>query len=88
MEVLTPLPAEQERIQHLLDTEIELGVIKHTTHRELVEVVDRLKHDEGADSAILGCTELPLILDRDELGLPFLNTTAIHVAAIVEYCRA
>ena len=41
---------------------------------------------EAIDSLILGCTELPLILDKDEYGIPFLNTTAIHTDSIVEYC--
>jgi aspartate/glutamate racemase len=35
---------------------------------------------------ILGCTELPLILNQDEFGIPFLNTTAIHAESIVRYC--
>ncbi len=34
---------------------------------------------------ILGCTELPLILTKDEFGIPFLNTTRIHAASAVEY---
>ena len=35
---------------------------------------------------ILGCTELPLILDKEACGIPFLNTTAIHAESIVKYC--
>ena len=42
--------------------------------------------ERSIDGVILGCTELPLILDRDEYGIPFLNTTAIHVESIVRYC--
>jgi aspartate racemase len=38
------------------------------------------------DGLILGCTELPLILNKDEFGIPFLNTTAIHAESIVSYC--
>ena len=38
------------------------------------------------DALILGCTELPLILNKDEFGIPFLNTTAIHAKSIVDYC--
>ncbi len=42
----------------------------------------------GESQVILGCTELPLILDRSEHGVPFLNTTAIHVEDIVRYAAA
>lgn len=43
---------------------------------------------EAIDSLILGCTELPLILDREAFGIPFLNTTAIHVEGIVRVAMA
>ncbi|MFH2127744.1 MAG: amino acid racemase [Pseudomonadota bacterium] len=87
MEVQVPPPEDRELIQKRLDTEIELGIFKDSTREELLKIVSRMKRKQGIDSVILGCTELPLILGRDELGLPFLNTAAIHVVAIVDYCR-
>jgi aspartate racemase len=41
---------------------------------------------DGIEAIVLGCTELPLKLQEDAFGIPFLNTTAIHVQAIVEVC--
>ena len=38
----------------------------------------------GADSVILGCTEVCLLLDPDALGCPGFDSTAIHVRAAVE----
>jgi aspartate racemase len=38
------------------------------------------------DALILGCTELPLILDKAEFGIAFLNSTAIHAESIVDFC--
>ncbi len=87
LEVPVPPAEDQALIQRRLDEEIELGIIKDSTRRELLDIVARLKQAKGIDSVILGCTELPLILDRDELGLAFLNTAAIHVDAIVAHCR-
>lgn len=87
MEVAVPPAPDQELIQKRLDTEIELGIFKDSTREELLQIVSRMKRKQGIDSVILGCTELPLLLGQDELGLPFLNTAAIHVAAIVAYCR-
>ncbi|RJX31282.1 MAG: amino acid racemase [Desulfarculus sp.] len=87
MTVLAPGEKDQLLIQERLMAEIELGIVKDSTRQELLDIVRRLKESQGIDAVILGCTELPLILDRDEFGLPFLNTTAIHVQAIVEYCR-
>jgi aspartate racemase len=38
------------------------------------------------DGIILGCTELPLILHQSHFTIPVLNTTAIHVQHILNYC--
>lgn len=56
--------------------------------KEAKEFLDVKKMIErhSIDALILGCTELPLILDKDEFGIPFLNTTAIHAESIVNYC--
>lgn len=95
LEVVVPDPAEQELIHRRLMTEIELGVFRDSTRAELLAVADRLVREREADAVILGCTELPLILERDvyDVGgaarpVPFLNTTAIHVADLVAFATA
>lgn len=83
MSLCVPLPEEQRFIQEKLFSEIELGIIKDSTRQGLLAIVEKMIQREGIDSLILGCTELPLILERDVFGIPFLNTTAIHVDGIV-----
>lgn len=87
IEAVSPMPEEQALIQHLLDTEIEKGVFKDESRNRLLDIVERMRAEDGIDSAILGCTELPLILTKPEYGVPFLNTTNLHVSAIVERCQ-
>lgn len=86
MTMPVPAAADRELIHHRLFTEIELGIIKDSTRQELLAVVKRMIAADGIDSVVLGCTELPLILEGDAFGIPFLNTTAIHVEAIVARC--
>jgi aspartate racemase len=83
VEIVVPSADEQDLIHRRLMTEIELGVFKDSTRGELLAIAKRLVDTQGADAIVLGCTELPLILDRSEHGVPFLDTTAIHVAEIV-----
>lgn len=88
LELVVPDAAAQELIHRRLMTEIELGVFKDSTRAELLGIVEQLQRASRLDAVILGCTELPLILDRDDYAVggrpvPFLNTTAIHVADIV-----
>jgi aspartate racemase len=88
MSVVVPDAESQQLIQQRLFAEIELGILKDSTRQELLAIAERMVDRDGIEGLILGCTELPLILDQDAYsGIPFLNTTAIHVESIVEYCR-
>jgi len=86
MSVVVPDKEDQELIHHRLFSEIELGIIKDSTREELLSIVKRLVDKHLIDALILGCTELPLMLTKDEFGIAFLNTTAIHAESIVKYC--
>jgi aspartate racemase len=64
--------------------ELLAGIILPETRAGLLEIVGRLKDSEGIEGLILGGTELPLILrDAQPAGVRFLDTTQIHVNAIV-----
>jgi len=85
--VVVPSVADQDYIHDKLMTEIELGIFTEETKKGLLAVIERMMAQENIDGVILGCTELPLILDKSALGIPFLNTTAIHVESILNYSR-
>ncbi|MBR9982098.1 MAG: amino acid racemase [Desulfatitalea sp.] len=86
MTVIVPEKEDQALIQHRLFSEIELGIIKDSTRAELLSIIKKMIDRHAIDAVILGCTELPLILQQDEFGISFLNTTAIHAESIVSYC--
>jgi len=82
--VVVPKADEIEQIHNRLMTEIELGIIKDSTREELLAIAGRMRDEDSIEGLILGCTELPMILDKDEYGgIPFLNTTAIHIEGIL-----
>jgi aspartate racemase len=45
--------------------------------------MDRMREQSGIDAVILGGTELPLILRGVDYPLPLLDTTRIHVDAVL-----
>ena len=64
--------------------ELLKGDFRDPTRLGFVTLVERMRRDAGIDGVILGGTELPLLLRSPEVaGLPALDTTALHVAAIV-----
>lgn len=82
-----PNDAEQEYIHEHYMNELVNGVFLPETRAGLIAIARRLKTEEGIEGLILGGTELPLILrdaDSTDAGVPFLDTTQIHVKAIVD----
>ncbi|HEX8991761.1 MAG TPA: amino acid racemase [Anaerolineales bacterium] len=80
LQLVTPEEADQDYIHDKYMRELVHGEYLDETRRRLLEIVDRLIDQQHIDALILGGTELPLIL-RDETyrGIPFLDTTRIHV---------
>lgn len=89
IEVILPDSEDKELINQKLFSEIELGIFKDDTRQLLIGIIEKMIREHNIDSLILGCTELPLILTEPTYaGIPMLNTTQIHVNAIVSYCLA
>ena len=64
--------------------ELLKGDFRDETRQGFVSLVQRLRERSGIEGVILGGTELPLLLqDKTIAGVPALDTTALHVAAIV-----
>ncbi len=84
--LVVPTEQEQDYINTKLFTEIMFHTIVEDTRQGLLKIVKRLLDRESIEGVILGCTELPLILTKDEYGIPFLNTTRIHAESAVDYC--
>jgi len=88
MDVVAPNDAERAWVHERYVGELLRGDFRDDTRREFTSLVTRLRNDERIDGVILGGTELPLLLRTDTIaGLPALDTTALHVNAIVERLR-
>lgn len=87
--ILLPAPADRAWIHaHYID-ELLKGIFAAETRAGFTERIAGLRDSENIDGVILGGTELPLLLSDDEIaGLPALDTTALHVDAIVAGLRA
>jgi aspartate racemase len=54
------------------------------TKNEMLSVAQRMKNKDGIEALVLAGTELPLLLrDSGSAGIEYLDTTVIHVEAIV-----
>jgi aspartate racemase len=82
--VAVPDENDQSYIHDKYMNELIHGTILPETRERLLTIVDRMKERDDIQGLILGGTELPLILrDATARGIPVLDTTRIHVKAIV-----
>jgi aspartate racemase len=86
--VVPPNDTDRAWVHEKYVGELLKGEFREDTRRELISLVARLRGEERVDGVILGGTELPLLLPTPLIAeLPALDTTALHVAAIVQRLR-
>lgn len=86
--VVTPGDADRSWVHERYVGELLRGDFRDDTRQAFIALVGRLRGEHQLDGVILGGTELPLLLTAPDIaGLPALDTTALHVTAIVERLR-
>lgn len=83
---LVPDAAGVELVHATIFPKLEDGIVVPEDKARLIAFIEDTAARDGIDGVLLGCTELPLMIKGDDLSIPMLDTTAIHVDAIVEEC--
>ena len=82
LQIVAPEGGDVDYVHDVYVNELVKGKFLETSRAGLVAVMDRLR-SRGVDGVILGGTELPLILRGVDYPLPILDTTQIHVDAVL-----
>ena len=83
-EVIIPNEEEREIIHQVIYNELCLGNINQTSKARFINIINSLI-DRGAEGIILGCTEIPLLVNQSDIRVPIYDTTQIHAKAAVRY---
>ncbi|MDE6352835.1 MAG: amino acid racemase [Muribaculaceae bacterium] len=84
IEIVVPSKPEIDYISDKIYSELEFGVVKDSTRQRFQKIIAEMRARDGIEAVILGCTELPLILNDDNSPVPCLDTMKIHVQRIIE----
>jgi len=85
LEVMVPEKQEtRDYIQLTIKEELGTGYINNETKKNYITIANELI-ERGAECIILGCTEIPMLISKDDFKIPVFDTTKIHSQAIVEY---
>ncbi len=86
--VVPPDDADRAWVHERYIEELLRGEFRDDTRHRFISLVSRLRDEKGVEGVILGGTELPLLLPEPVIAdIPALDTTALHVAAIVKRLR-
>lgn len=84
IEVFIPDSIERELVAKRILEELENGIIKPSTLKEFQSIITRMRDEDQIEAVILGCTELPLLLNSDNSPLPVLDSVEIHINELVK----
>jgi len=84
LEYLRPSGEERERINAFIMDELVYGVMTPQAEAYFQQVIARMK-GEGCDAVVLGCTEIPLIMNDGNSPLPTLDSTRLLARAALRH---
>ena len=81
MRIITPSELEQDTINQIIFDELVIGNFTKESKHKLLNIINNYE----VDSVILGCTELPLILQQKDTNIKLLDTIEVHVEAALKH---
>ena len=80
IDFLRPSTEEREEINRIIFDDLVYGIFKPEAVAGFQRILQRMKH-EGCDAVVLGCTEIPLLMDDTNSPLPTLDSTRLLARA-------
>jgi aspartate racemase len=79
-ELVRPTPEERDEINRIIMDELVCGVFKPSSVQYFQKIMQKMK-GAGCDAVVLGCTEIPLVMNDANAGLPTLDSTRLLARA-------
>lgn len=84
IQTLIPNDEDREEVHRVIYEELPKGILKDSSRANYIEICKRLQA-EGAQGIILGCTEIPLLIQQEHVEVPVFDTTTIHATKAMDF---
>ena len=81
---LVPDAGDRAYVNRIIYDELVAGQIRDESRAGYLAIIRKLA-EQGAQGIVLGCTEIPLLVDEASAGIPLFDTTQIHAEAALNY---
>jgi aspartate racemase len=87
LEPLVPDADGRKTVDDIIWKELCLGVTKDESRDKYVRIIEDLA-EKGAECVALSCTEIPLLIQQEDVSIPVFDSTRLHSLAAVEMALA
>lgn len=84
IETIVPEVEEQQVVHEIIYNELILGKINPDSRQKYIDLINKYG-EVGAKGVVLGCTEIPLLIQQADVDVTVFDTTHIHSKAVVEF---
>ena len=84
LDVIIPNDTDRQIVHDVIYHELCLGKVNQSSKDQFIRIINKLV-DNGAEAVILGCTEIPLLVQQKDIKVLLFDTTRIHAESAVEY---
>jgi len=84
IKTVIPEKEDREQIHRIIVEELSIGKIETESRKTYLQIIEQLRA-KGAEGVILGCTEIPLLVQAVHTPVPLFDTTRLHAEAAVEH---
>ena len=77
-----PKVPDQEKVDRIIFEELVNGIITEESRKEFNKIIQKLAKN-GCAAVVLGCTEIPLLVDPKACPLPTLDSTRLLARAAI-----
>jgi len=84
IDVIIPDESEREIVHDVIYNELCKGIINDVSKEKFIKIINNLSLN-GAEGVVLGCTEIPLLINQEDVNITVFDTTTIHAISAVEF---
>jgi aspartate racemase len=81
LDTIIPNQDDRQIIHDVIYDELALGILNDASKKKYINIIQKLIK-QGAEGIILGCTEIPLLIEQEDVSVPIFDTTKIHATEV------
>lgn len=84
IQTIIPTLSQRDAVHRIIYDELCLGIINPDSKKIYLDIIQDL-YQQGAEGIVLGCTEIPLLIQQKDTHVPLYDTTCLHAEYVADF---